>query len=48
MDVKKCGHKPCHCSVGTDDSTYCSPECETMANSDITTLECECGHSGCA
>jgi hypothetical protein len=46
-DKNKCGHKPCNCPTDGD-SKYCSSQCETMASSDITIPECECGHSGCA
>ena len=43
----KCDHELCSCPA-TDGSDYCSPFCETADQSDTTTIQCECGHPGCA
>lgn len=43
----KCGHDPCSCAVG-DDEDYCSPQCESAAEDDVTAIKCDCGHTGCA
>lgn len=43
----KCGHSACVCMVG-DDKEYCSPQCETAGNQDVTEIGCDCGHPGCS
>ena len=46
-DENRCGHEMCNCPV-TDDSEYCSEQCETAAEADITGIQCECDHPGCS
>jgi hypothetical protein len=41
----KCAHTPCQCPAAPG-SKYCSTFCED--SKDLTTLECDCGHTGCA
>jgi hypothetical protein len=43
----QCDHALCSC-MATEDSDYCSPQCEAAGESDTTTIACECGHAGCA
>ena len=45
-DKKVCKHGLCKCAV-KDDSSYCSPQCETADAGDLTELKCDCGHGGC-
>ena len=42
---KKCAHEGCMCQAAPD-SKYCSTLCEDSVGK--TTLECDCGHPGCA
>ena len=44
-EAKKCAHGSCRC-IARSGSSYCSPFCED--SKDLTTLECDCGHPGCA
>ena len=46
-DNNKCAHEACSCTVQKDDK-YCSPQCEADASSDMTSIECKCGHPGCS
>lgn len=46
-DVNKCAHDFCNCAV-QEDAEYCSPQCETAAEQDMTGIKCDCGHAGCA
>ncbi len=41
---KKCAHETCTC-MAADGSQYCSTFCQDSKG--ITTLDCDCGHSGC-
>ena len=43
----KCGHENCSCAVSGDEE-YCSAQCESAAEQDVTAIKCDCGHSGCA
>jgi hypothetical protein len=40
-----CEHSICSCAR-PEDSSYCSPYCETAGDS--VELACNCGHPGCA
>ncbi|HEV7643252.1 MAG TPA: hypothetical protein VGO50_04850 [Pyrinomonadaceae bacterium] len=44
--TNKCKHELCTCSTSDSDG-YCSAYCESAAKG-VTTVRCECGHSGCA
>lgn len=46
-DSNKCENENCSCMVGEDEE-YCSPQCESVAEEEITAIKCDCGHSGCA
>jgi hypothetical protein len=46
-DDNTCAHDGCSCST-TENSSYCSPQCETADNAGATTIACECGHGNCA
>ena len=44
-EAKKCAHMGCQC-MAAPDSKYCGVFC---ADADgTTTLQCDCGHPGCA
>ncbi|CAN5648923.1 hypothetical protein BH10ACI4_BH10ACI4_02990 [soil metagenome] len=43
-DLKKCEHKSCSC-IAPAGKSYCSQICED--SKDLTTLKCDCEHSGC-
>lgn len=45
-EENKCGHSACVCAV-SDEAEYCSPECESAGEQDITEIACDCGHAGC-
>ena len=45
-NTKKCAHSRCSCTAA-EDSDYCTAYCENIAETDINTITCECGHSGC-
>lgn len=40
-----CEHPSCNC-VQAEDSSYCSPYCQTAGDS--VELACNCGHPGCS
>ena len=44
-DRKKCAHETCTC-IAPEGQKYCSPICEDSTS--MTTLQCDCGHPGCA
>jgi len=44
-DSKKCAHSTCNC-VAAEGSKFCSNYCKDSKN--LTTLQCDCGHPGCA
>jgi hypothetical protein len=44
-EQKKCAHDLCNCMVPSGEK-YCSVACEN--SKDVTSLECECNHPGCA
>ncbi|CAN5205411.1 hypothetical protein BH10ACI1_BH10ACI1_15870 [soil metagenome] len=46
-DENKCGHSACMCGVG-DDNEYCSPQCESAGEEDVTEIACGCGHPNCS
>ncbi len=43
-ELKKCAHESCSC-IAPAGEKYCSRLCEDSKG--ITTLKCECEHSGC-
>jgi hypothetical protein len=43
-EFKKCEHKLCSC-IPPKGEKYCSTICED--SKDMTTLKCECEHTGC-
>jgi hypothetical protein len=43
-ESKKCAHVACQC-LAAPGSNYCSTFCED--SKDLTTLVCDCGHTGC-
>lgn len=45
-ETNKCGHEICVCTVSGDDE-YCSEFCREAGEADITSIKCDCGHSGC-
>lgn len=45
MSTEKCAHPMCTC-VPAKGQKFCSTYCEEAK--DVTTLECECNHPGCA
>lgn len=45
-ETEKCEHELCNCVVVEDDE-YCSPQCESMAEQDLTEMKCDCGHATC-
>ena len=42
----KCAHNMCACAV-SGDQEYCSDHCEDAADTDMTEINCDCGHPGC-
>lgn len=40
-----CAHFGCGCRV--TDKTYCSPECESVANGQTGSAACPCNHADC-
>ena len=42
----QCDHEACSCTAA-DNSSYCSPYCESADEGDTTVIQCECGHPGC-
>ena len=44
-EPKKCAHDTCTC-LAAPGSKYCSLFCEDSKG--LTTLKCDCGHTGCA
>lgn len=46
-DENRCGHEICNCPV-TDDAEYCSAQCETAAEAEVTDIQCDCEHSTCS
>jgi len=45
MSTEKCAHPMCRC-IPAKGEKFCSTYCEEAK--DLTTLECECNHPGCA
>ena len=45
-EVNRCEHNLCNCAID-DDAEYCSPQCESAGEQELTEMKCDCGHSTC-